>query len=129
MSKQGKLNIDLDLNDNLIVYQNITQDVVFITKDKLELVLIKAEKCLSQKKAWIAPLGLVVSCLLSILSADFKNFFFPSSVWYSIFIMTTFICFFWFCYTIYVTFRNKNKGNIEDIINKIIAESKVIENN
>jgi hypothetical protein len=126
MNKQGKLNIVL--NDNRNVYQNITQDYVIITKDKLELVLLKTEKCLSKKNAWMTPLGLFVSCLLAILSANFKDFIFPANVWHALFIMTTCICFCWFCYTAYVSFRNKKKGNIDDIINKIIPESRKMEN-
>lgn len=43
MGKQDRLNIDL--NDNRNVYQNTAQDYIVTTKDKLELVLLKTEKC------------------------------------------------------------------------------------
>ncbi|MBO7552546.1 MAG: hypothetical protein J6T82_00700 [Bacteroidaceae bacterium] len=121
MGKQDKLNIDL--NDNRNVYQNTAQDYIVITKDKLELILIKTEKCLSSKNAWMTPLGLVVSSVLAIISTDFKDFILPANVWYAFFVITTIICFIWLCYTLYLLSRNWNKGNIEDIINKIIAES------
>ena len=126
MSDQGILNIDL--NDNRIVYQNTAQDYVVITKDKLELVLLKTEKSLSKKNAWVAPLGLFVSCLLAILSANFKDFIIPANVWQALFIMTTFLCICWFFRAAYVSFRNRGEGNIEDIINKIITESRKLEN-
>lgn len=121
MGKQDKLNIDL--NDNRNVYQNTAQDYIVTTKDKLELVLLKTEKCLSSKNAWMTPLGLVVSCSLTIFSSNFKDFVLPASVWQAIFILTTVICLLWLCYTLYILARNWNKGDIEDIINKIIAES------
>lgn len=121
MSKQDKLNIDL--NDNRNVYQNTAQDYVVTTKDKLELVLLKTEKRLSSKNAWMTPLGLVLSCTLSLLSSNFKDFILPANVWYAIFIITTIICFFWLCYTIYLLIVNWNKGNIDNIIKNIIKES------
>jgi len=121
MGKQDKLNIDL--NDNRNVYQNTSLDYIVITRDKLELILMKTEKCLSSKNAWITPLGLMVSSILAIISSDFKDFILPANVWYAFFVITTIICFIWLCFTLYLLIRNWNKGNIEDIINKIIAES------
>lgn len=71
----------------------------------------------------MTPLGLVVSCVIAILSADFKDFILPASVWYAIFVISTVICSCWLCYTLYLLVHNWEKGNIEDIISNIIAES------
>lgn len=61
----GPQDLNIDLNANLSVYQNIAQDCIVITKDKLELVLLKAEKSLSAKKhgllhwVWLLPVLLL----------------------------------------------------------------------
>ena len=117
--EQNGLNIVFD--DNRNVYQNTAQDYILTTKDKLELVLLKAEKNISSKNSWKTPLGMVVSCILALLSSNFKDFILPANVWYAFFIITTIICFCWFCYTVYLLVYNWNKGNTEDIINKVIA--------
>ena len=121
MSNPNRLNIDL--NDNRNVYQNTAQDYIITTKDKLELVLFKTEKSLSSKNAWKTPLGLIVSFVLALLSANFKDYFFSAEVWHSIFVVSTIVCLFWLFYALKLLVRDWNKGNIEDIISKIIAES------
>lgn len=67
--EQNGLNIVFD--DNRNVYQNTAQDYILTTKDKLELVLLKAEKNISSKNSWKTPLGMVVSCILALLSSNF----------------------------------------------------------
>lgn len=119
--QENKLSIDL--SDNRNVYKNTAQDIIVTTKDKLELVLLKTEKCLAKKNAWMTPLGLVVTCVLTLLTADFKEFIISASVWKAIFIITTIICSIWLIYSLCILFKNLKKGNIDDIINQIISES------
>lgn len=121
MGKQDKLNIDL--TDNRNVYKNTAQDYVVTTRDKLELVLLKTEKCLSKRNSWMTPLGLLVTCSVTLLTAKFKDFVLPSNVWNAVFILASIICFFWLVQSLVVLVKYWNKGNVEDILNKIISES------
>lgn len=120
----GQTDFNIDLNADLNVYQNIAQDCIVITKDKLELVLLKTEKSLSAKKSWITPLSLVVTCIVALASADFKNFILSSSEWKALFVFATIVFSIWLFRTLSIAWKNRNKGNIDNIINQIISESK-----
>lgn len=121
MGKGNKINIEL--NDNRNIFQNTSQDYIVTTKDKLELVLLKTKKCLASKDSWQTPLGLFISCLLTLLTTNFKDFFLPANVWAAIFVIATVFCFIWLVKTLYNLYINRNKGDIEYIIKKIIKES------
>lgn len=120
----GQQDINIDLNDNLNVYQNTAQDCIVTTRDKIELVLIKTEKALSAKNSWMTPLGLVVTCIVALSSAEFKNFILSSSEWKALFVLSTIICSIWLLRTLSIAWKNRKKGNIDSIINQIISESK-----
>ena len=122
MGKQDLLNIDL--TDNRNVFQNTAQDYIVTTKDKVELVLLKTEKSLLAKKSWITPLSLVITCIIALSSADFKDFVLSASEWKAIFEISTIACTIWLIRTIIIAWNNRNKGNIQEIINQIISESK-----
>ena len=120
----GQQDINIDLNDNLNVYQNTAQDCIVTTRDKIELVLIKTEKALSAKNSWMTPLGLVITCIVALASADFNNFILSSSEWKALFVLSTIICSIWLFRALLVAWKSRKKGNIESIINQIISESK-----
>lgn len=120
----GKNNtINIDLTDNRNIYKNTAQDYIVTTKDKLELVLLKTEKSLSGKKSWITPLSLMIACVISLISSDFKAFILPANVWEALFIISTVIFGIWLIKASIVAWNNRDKGNIQDIINLIISES------
>ncbi len=54
---------------------NLSQSVVVTTEDKLRLKLQIHLSETERSKEWIAPLSILVSLTLTLLSADFKNFF------------------------------------------------------
>ncbi len=120
----GQQDINIDLNDNLNVYQNTAQDCIVTTKDKLELVLIKTEKALVDKNSWQTPLGLIISCIVALVSSNFKDFILTASEWKSLFVFSVIACSIWLLHTIKIAWRNRRKGNIDNIIEQIISESK-----
>lgn len=120
----GQQDINIDLNDNLNVYQNTAQDCIVTTRDKIELVLIKTEKALSAKNSWMTPLGLVITCVVALASADFKNFILSSSEWKALFVLSTIVCCIWLSRTLVIAWKYRKQGNIDNIINQIISESK-----
>jgi len=120
----GNNRITLDVKENDRIYQNTNQEWIVTTKDKLKIVLMESEKSLGVKKIWITPLGLFISTLISLVSADFKNWIIPESVWWAIFII---VCVFSGIFTLIYgikAFNNRKSGNIDSIIESIIKESK-----
>jgi len=53
--------------------------VIVITEDRLELRVEDGMQKLSARDSWIAPFGIVLACLLTLFTADFKNFSWVSS--------------------------------------------------
>lgn len=122
MGKPNRLNIAL--SDSKNVYKNTAQDYILITRDKLELVLIKTKDCWAKKNMWITSGGLFATCLTALVTADFKDKFLPASVWEALFIIATVSCSVWFVYSLVVLIKNRNKCGIEYVIDKITSESK-----
>ena len=109
MGQNTKLNIDLIGNQN--IYQNTAQDYIVTTKDKVELVLLKTEKALSDKNSWITPLSLTITCVISLITADFKDFLLSASVWEALFILSSIIFSIWLIYAAIIAWKNRKKGN------------------
>ncbi len=120
----GNNKITLDVKENDRIYQNTNQEWIVTTKDKLKIVLMESEKSLGVKKIWFTPLGLFISTLISLVSADFKNWIISESVWKAIFIIVCIgSCIITLIYGI-KAFMNRKSGNIDSIIENIIKESK-----
>lgn len=56
----------------------LSTKVVVITEDQLELRVQDGMQKLSARSAWIAPAGILVTCLGTLCTADFKDFAFVS---------------------------------------------------
>jgi len=52
----------------------LSTKVIIITEDQLELRVQDGIQRLSARSSWIAPLGILVTCLATLFTADFKNF-------------------------------------------------------
>lgn len=69
------------------VHNNTKQETIYITVDRAKLVLKDHSQMLSNRKGWIAPLGIGASLLLALVSTNFKDTFgVSSSVWEALFI-------------------------------------------
>lgn len=120
----GNNKITLDIKENDKLYQNTNQEWIVTTKDKLRIVLMESEKTIGEKKSWVAPLGLFITTLIALVSADFKKWIFSADVWCAIFVIVCAISgVFALTYGIKAV-KNSKSGNIDSIIDKIIKESK-----
>ncbi len=71
---------------NYTVTSNVTQEVVVITRDKIELCLIKHLKFMERKYSWTGPLGVAVSTITAIYTSTFKDaFHVTAATWKSMF--------------------------------------------
>lgn len=90
---------------------NTKSDLIEITEDKLENILLKNHKYLDLKTSWINPLSLFLTLLLAKLTADFKDFLEISrNTWEAIFIIGIILSFIWLVWTIIriVTYWDKS---------------------
>lgn len=110
----GSLNPSTIKVDN--VHGKLDQDVVQITVDKLSLILHKHSKDIEKRKSWVAPLGVLLTFLISFLSTDFKDNIFKADTWKAIFVMSSAISAAWLIYESSAAYKSKS---IEDLVEKI----------
>lgn len=78
------------------VHDNISQEVIKITADKLELALLGHMDCLAKKDAWHMPLSLLVGVVVVFCSSNFKLAFGISpDTWAAMFIIFGAACALW----------------------------------
>lgn len=112
----------IDVTSNTRVYTNTEQELIVITKDKLKLELIESANLFSSKKGWITPFSLLITIVVTLTTADFKEFVFDPKIWTALFVFTGITCFIWLCIELYKLFMNWNKGGVDYLINKLTKE-------
>ena len=55
------------------VYENLEQDIIYITADKAHRCLDEWRQRIEAQGSWVGPLSLVGSLLVTLLTADFKD--------------------------------------------------------
>ncbi len=103
---------------------NVKSDLIEITEDKLENILLKHLNKMLIRKSWITPFTLLVTIVLVLISATFKDKFgVASSVWEAIFIVGTIISVGWLLFTVRKIYSNYKFSSIDDLI-LVIKDSK-----
>jgi len=85
------------------VHSNAAQDFIFTTRDRLELCLTHHREKIEIRQQWPVPLGIFMSVILTLLTADFqqKKFGLDGSVWQAIFIIIAGLSGMWLIYSIF----------------------------
>lgn len=102
------------------VCSNTKSDLIEITEDKLENILIKFLKNYRKTISWLTPFGLFLSFLITLLTADFKSFLdIPKETWNAIFIVLMFLSLCWTVYSIVMAIYHHKTAKIESLLSKI----------
>jgi len=114
----------LDISDELMrdvsIHKNVTDEYLFIATDKLRLCLIEYQDILTAKIKWIAPAGLVLSFLASIVAAEFKDSLgLRADIWETIFVIGLVASGIWMLIALYKLWDSRKKGDIEFLIQQI----------
>lgn len=121
MTAQKPTTIDLqDLNKNSTVTANIEQEYIITTYDKVKLILIECEENKKLATSWWTYLGMMLSFLFPLFTAEFQPFLSLSAdIIKSIFILMS--AFFGIVTSIAIIKRIKNhkKISIEYCVDKI----------
>ena len=74
----------------------LSNRILLISEDALELQLKAGTERLSAQTAWAVPLGIVTSCLLTIVTSSFHDFLkITAAVWQAVFIIVGCSSFVW----------------------------------
>lgn len=104
---------------------NVKSDLIEITEDKLENILLKHLHCLKYRTGWVAPLSIFATLLVTILTATFTdNFVLKAEEWKPIFIFCCLGAGGWFLLSIIQLLEYWDSTKIETLINKIKAVDK-----
>lgn len=117
MSSKHKQTPKLDFDTTKItLYQNTKQEIIAINEDKLRLILKDYEDSIKVNTDWQTPLGLFVTILTTLLTADFHDFLgLAKAVWQAIFVLVL-IFSLYLLITRICNIYNKKSVNIDDVV-------------
>ena len=98
------------------VHTNVSQELIQVTEDKLQLILVQHSFSLTKREAWIPPLSLLIPILTTLMTARFENYIFPAVLWQAIYIVASIISGFWLLKVLIYRPRKKTVG---EIVNEI----------
>ncbi len=103
---------------------NIKSDLIEITHDKLENILLKHLHRLKYRRELVAPLSIFITLLITVQTVTFNDFGLKAEMWKSIFIFCAFLTFIWLIYSIILLIKYWNSTTIDSLIDKIKAVDK-----
>lgn len=104
-------------------YSNVKSDLIEITEDKLENILLKHLSSLAIRKSWITPLTLFLAVLLANLTATFSNKFgIDAPVWQAFFLLLAITSFLWFVLACLRAISRWRDGSLSSLFAIIKAE-------
>lgn len=104
------------------IYNNLSQEVVNITIDKLRLILTLHLRDMEKRKNWIAPFGILLTLLLVFATTSFKDaLYIRSSTWEAFFLMALMLTLGWLICTLVHAFKSKT---LDDLIETIKQSDK-----
>jgi len=105
---------------------NVKSDLIEITEDKLENILLKHLQRLGVRKSWVTPLSLLVTIILANLSATFGDKFgIEGSVWEAFFLLVAIFSAIWLVVSIIriiVGWKESSLSNLIAIIKNATDE-------
>src|ERR1019366_2704997 len=90
------------INQGFIVntVSNLNKTEIRVTEDKVRIVLMEHFGSVENKKAWIAPAGILITIVATFSTADFKVAIgMDKAAWQAIFFLVGVISFLWLLYT------------------------------
>jgi len=104
------------------IYNNLSQEIVKITIDKLRLILTLYLRDMEKRKNWITPFGILLTLLLVFATTTFRDaFYIKSSTWEAFFLMALIITLGWLICTLVHAFKSKT---VDDLIETIKQSDK-----
>ncbi len=117
--KEVKLNtVSAEIEE---LHLNIQQKLIIITEDKLKIKLQAHLNNVEKKKDWIAPLSVMITIALALVSTEFKDFLLTKETWKAFFILILILSIFWLLFTIKQAVKS---SSIESFIEEIKSDSK-----
>ena len=126
MSSEPTAQIDLTkaITAQLVAHQNVRQELVITTVDKLKLCLIEHKQHLRARREWLAPAGLLISLLTTLVAATFHDALgLPMATWTAIYILAAAGSGIATMVLLWRALASMRKSGLDQLIDKIAARS------
>ena len=100
------------------IHFNLEQHFILTTEDKLRLCLMGYLGRVERKKGWIAPLGILVTIVVTCVTAQFQEFYLSAAEWKAVFIVAGFLAGGWLVKAIFVAFVSTSLDGVVKEIKK-----------
>lgn len=98
------------------VHLNVSQEVVITTEDKIRICLTDHLKRMEKRLAWIAPLGVLITIVITLVTSTFKAIVFDAATWRAIFIIAGVLSAIWLILTAKEAIKSEK---LEDIVSEL----------
>jgi predicted Na+-dependent transporter len=107
------------MQDSSKVYFNLGQEIIISTDDKIRLCLIEHLSRMEKRKAWIAPLGILLTIIIVFPTTTFKEFLSLSAdTWKAIFIIGGLLSAVWLIRSLW---EARISSSLDDVVKSIKA--------
>lgn len=102
------------------VRSNTKSDLIEITEDKLENILIKFLEKFKKTINWLTPLSIFLTVILVLLTAEFKDFLgLEKSIWNALFVLVSLLSLLWTILNAYHAIIYTKHCTIEKLIEEV----------
>jgi hypothetical protein len=102
------------------IHSNVDQQLIQITEDKLENILIKQLKFMNIKNSWVNPASILIAIVTAMTTATFKDSFgISANQWEALFTVVGLLSGGWLVRNIVLILKNYNTSSIKYLISTI----------
>jgi hypothetical protein len=120
---QDNFNIKLDevLTKQMTVNENLSQEIIVTTTDKVNILLTEHHKIIKKKSDWWTPVGIFATIIATLLTAKFEKEVFGVSavMWQAIFVCSCIASFAYSAYLIFYAIKYYKSGSVEEFISNL----------
>ena len=102
--------------DDRSIHANIAQDYIYVTRDKLNLILQDFKEAIAATQRIGTYMGIVLTILLALVTSSTKNFlWFSAETWYAIFILLLIYFSYRLIASVITSVRKRKNRNIDEV--------------
>lgn len=97
------------------VHINTSQQMIITTRDKLDLCLLRRVQYIGKKNAWVTPLGILLTIIITFGTTTFTDIGLSAYTWQAIFIIAGILTFVWLLWCIYQAMKAKKVDIVKEL--------------
>lgn len=111
------------------IHLNVSQKMIITTEDKVRLCLLEHLNQIGRKGSWIAPLGIFIAIVTTLVTSSFKEkvLLLSADTWRAIFVIMGVLSFAWLIYASIRALRSKKIDFVEELKKGSHFDTKQIE--